>query len=345
MKVLIVGGNKSWWAIERYYIHHLEELGAEVQVFASPDIIFDYHSKNIFNKILFKSKIRTGYASTSAGLIEKAESFKPDVIMVFKGMEIYPSALEKLRKKFILTNYNPDHPFIIKSVGGGNKNVTNSVGLYHLHFCYNSLLQREIEEKFHLPTVFLPFGYELSEKDYLIAETGPELPKVCFIGNPDNTRKTIIEEIASSGFPVDVYGHEWQKTGLRRSENIKICNAVNGLDFWKMIRSYRVQLNIFREHNLGSHNMRTFEIPAVGGIQMAPYSEEHVSFFEDGKEIFLYKNQDDILAHLKNLINAPVEKASEIRRAARARSVNSHYTYRDRAITVYNTFQKLIANG
>ena len=345
MKVLIVGGNKSWWAIERYYIRHLEELGAEVQVYAAPDIIFDYHSKNIVNKVLFKTKIRTGYTSTSAGLIERAESFQPDVIWVFKGMEIYPAALEKLRKKFILVNYNPDHPFIIKSAGGGNKNVTNSVGLYHLHFCYNSLLQREIEEKFHLPTVFLPFGYELSEKDYLIAEKEPELPRVCFIGNPDNDRKTIIEEIASSGYPVDVFGHEWQKTGLKNHKNIKVCNAINGLDFWKMIRSYRVQLNIFREHNLGSHNMRTFEIPAVGGIQLAPYSEEHLSFFEDGKEIFLYNDQDDILTHLEKLMNASADHVAEIRKASRTRSVNSRYTYRDRAITVYKTFQQLISNG
>ena len=31
-------------------------------------------------------------------------------------------------------------------------------------------------------------------------------------------------------------------------------------------RSYAV-INIFREQNYGSHNMKTFEIPAYGGIQ------------------------------------------------------------------------------
>ena len=41
-----------------------------------------------------------------------------------------------------------------------------------------------------------------------------------------------------------------------------------------------------RIHNPDSHNMRSFEVPGVGGIMVAPDTKEHRIFFEVGKEIF-----------------------------------------------------------
>src|SRR4051812_24303559 len=99
MKILIVGSNKSW-AIERLYIKYLTELGPEIHLYPAPDIVFDNHSKNIFRKILFKTKIRTGYPEVNKGLIEQADILEPDLIWVFKGMEIYPATVKLLAGKF-----------------------------------------------------------------------------------------------------------------------------------------------------------------------------------------------------------------------------------------------------
>ena len=62
-------------------------------------------------------------------------------------------------------------------------------------------------------------------------------------------------------------------------------------DFWRKNQEYRVQLNLFRQYNEGSHNMRTFEIPAVGGIQLTEYSTEQADFFKEGEEIFSFVRQ------------------------------------------------------
>jgi hypothetical protein len=344
MKILIVGSHKIW-AIERFYIEYLKQFGAEVHLYPAPDIIFDNHSQNILNKILFKTGLRTGFKEVNLELLERVRSVAPDIIWIWKGMEIYPSTLEQLGKENILVNYNPDHPFIIAGPGSGNENVRNSVGLYHLHFCYNQALRKKIEQEYRKPTVFLPFGFELKEEDYFSARQEPELNRVCFIGNPDKIRERTMLLVADRQFPVEVYGNGWGKTDLRNRRNVTIYNAVYGPEFWKRLYAYRIQMNIFREHNYGSHNMRSFEIPAVGGIQVAPYSEEHASFFAEGKEIFYYRNQDQMLTLLREVLDYSVEDASRIRKAARARSVGSAYSYRDRALIVYRTFQRMIDHG
>jgi spore maturation protein CgeB len=337
MKILLVGSDFEF-GIEQYYKKHLAELGCEVIHYPAPDIVQQRHSKNLLNKVLFRSGLARGYKPVNEELIRLAEASGPDFIWVYKGMEIYTETLEQLRKKFRLANYNPDHPYIISGPGSGNGNVTRSVGLYHLHFCYNSSLQKQITEKFGIPTVFLPFGYELSEQEYAAALSGAETNRICFIGNPDKIRAAKLSLLAKTGLPVDVYGHGWDGALGKNGTDIRIFDAVYGMEYWKKLRQYRIQLNVFRRHNAGSHNMRSFEIPAVGGIQLGPYSDEQASFFLEGKEIFFYRNDDALLKQANDLLRASEDEANRYRAAARERSLASHYSYFDRARTVYEAF-------
>ncbi len=343
LKILVVGSNLIS-AIERYYIRYMREGGAEVELYAAPDIIYSYHSKNLVNKVLFKSRIGTGYRKVNAELIEKAEAFRPDWIWVWKGMEIFPATLKQLKTKFKLANYNPDHPFILSGSGSGNKNVLDSIGLYDLHFCYNSLLQERIRLEYNLPTVYLPFGFDLPEQEYQDTLREPELVKTCFLGNPDAIRVATIQSVVNRGIPVDLFGHEWEKTTLNGHPLVQIGSPIYGAGFWKILRKYRVQLNIFRRHNDGSHNMRTFEIPAVGGVQLAPFSSEQEVFFKTGEEIFYYNNPEELEQRLRSLLAISPEATEVIRAAARTRSLESGYSYKDRAGDVLKVFRNQLHN-
>ncbi len=342
MKILIVGSNKHW-ATERYFVDHLREFSAEVFQYNAPDIVFDNHSKNILNKILFKTKIRTGYKEVNDGLLSAAQLVNPDVIWVWKGMEIFPGTLKKLRSRgFKLANFNPDHPFIITSAGSGNSNVTNSVGLYDLHFCYHRKLISEIEERFHIPAVFLPFAYEKKDLTYLDPAGLSKINRVCFQGNPDNYRANMLSSLAMNGLEVDVYGQGWEKTKLAGMKNVRVYPIASRPDFWKKNQEYRIQLNLFRQYNEGSHNMRTFEIPAVGGIQLTEYSVEQADFFKEGEEIFFFRGKEDMLKKVNEILQMPESIITEIRNHARKRCLESGYTFTSRAMTVYKSFEKLI---
>ena len=150
--------------------------------------------------------------------------------------------------------------------------------------------------------------------------------------------------LADNKIPIDVYGHGWDKF-LTPSEYLTLFDAVYGDACWEKIRAYRLQLNLFRPHNIGSHNMRTFEVPAVGGVMLAPDSEEHRTFFQVGEEIFVFDNDEDLIRKTKKILSMPDGKIAEVRQKAKQRSIVDNYSYEGRAKSVVEELKKLIAEN
>ena len=328
------------WSIEKIYLKYLSGLGIETELFAAQNFFFQYYNKNIINKIFFRTGFSSIYKKINALLLEKAKQYKPDIIWIFKGMEIFPGTIDQLKLSGIkIANYNPDNPFIFSGRGSGNQNVKDAIGKYDLHFVYDKTVQKKIEEEYSIKTAYLPFGFELSESLYNECISQPEIIKVCFLGNPDNERAAFLSELLNKEIKIDLYGNDWGK--FIDHPNASIFPPVYGDEFWKTLHRYRVQLNLMRVHNLNSHNMRSFEIPAVGGIMIAPDTSEHRMFFEDGKEIFLFKNSGECAEKINYVMSLPASEADKIRHNARNRSINSAYSYKDRSKIVYEAFKIL----
>jgi len=153
-------------------------------------------------------------------------------------------------------------------------------------------------------------------------------------------RAAFLQRIAEAGIKIDVYGNDWKK--FISHPNFSIFPPVYEDDLGLSLRRYRVQINMMRPHNPQSHNMRTFEVPGVGGILLGPDNPDHRSFFEAGKEIFLYKDIEDCIVQLRKILAMPVEEANEVRRVARKRSLESGYTYKERTQQVYDILKTLM---
>ena len=341
MKLLIIGAD-SEYAIERFYLKYWKEYGKNITVefFLAQNFFYKYYNKNIVNKIVFKFGISSIYDKINKKLITRIDVFQPDIIFVFKGMEIFPETLRYAKKKQIkLINYNPDNPFIFSGSGSGNSNIINSIGIYDIHFTYNSLIKIQLEEKFNIPTYILPFAFDISEDEFEKCKIESEINKLCFIGNPDTERAKLILGIANSGIQIDLFGHNWIK--FINHKNVNCFDTVYGIQFWKNLRKYRVQLNIMRPHNLNSHNMRSFEIPGIGGIQLAPDTKEHRLFFEADKEIFLYNTVSECVPKINYLLSLSTEKANQYRTYAREACIKNKHSYKNRAQQVLNLLEKL----
>jgi spore maturation protein CgeB len=204
--------------------------------------------------------------------------------------------------------------------------------LYDIHFTYNLAVKERLEKEFGLPAYWLPFGFDISEETLAKSEQQKEVLKACFIGNPDAQRVKLLQFLASGGIQLDVYGNHWKK--YLHHANVTIFPPVFESGLYAAIRRYRVQLNPLRPHNLTSHGMRSFEVPAIGGIVLSQDTPEHRIFFEEGREAFFYQGFDECLAKLNYILNLPFEEAEMIRRNARKRSVDSGYDYKDRAAFV-----------
>ena len=343
MRILVVGSDQVW-SLEKTYIKYLLQEGALVELFAAQNFFYEYNNRSILNKIKVRAGVSGIYKSINEQLRAKIGQFRPDIVWVFKGMEVLPETLTWMKEKNILSvNYNPDNPFIFSGRGSGNKFVTESINLYDEHLTYNLEVKKRLEER-GLRVAFLPFGFELAEDVFQSACQEPEIPRACFLGNPDAQRAAVIKELVKAGISIDLYGNGWDKFVEDQSLQ-KIFPAVYGNNFWKTLRAYRFQLNLMRIHNEDSHNMRSFEVPGVGGIMLAPATTEHKLFFTDGKEAFLYSDIKECVEKAKYILAIPKEEADTIRARARERSLGDGYTYQQRARTAFKQFQDLYAQA
>jgi hypothetical protein len=122
-KNILIIGSDSKWAIERQYIKYLS-THCNVSFFNARGEFLNYYYANYFNRIIYKLGFSTVIKRINKKLLEYVKSNKFDAILVFKGMEIYPQTLEKLKQRgIVLFNYNPDHPFEFFGTGSGNKFV------------------------------------------------------------------------------------------------------------------------------------------------------------------------------------------------------------------------------
>ena len=326
MKVLIVGSNQVW-AIENYFNKYLNEAGVDTQIFSCSD---QYNATSLANRIMLRMHMTSMFKKVNDALIAQCEHIKPDVVWVFKGIEIYKETLQRIRQMGIrLVNYNPDHPFIRTSISHGGKSIAESVALYDMHFCYSQALRSQIENEYRIKANLLPFAYEPSalHNEDIQSE---DMLRIAMVGHADSNRASIIRRLLKAGFAVDVFGPKWNRY-FKPAENLEIYPPVFGVEFWKTLLNYRVQLNIFRPHNEGSHNMRTFEIPSIGGIQLAPWSREHADYFEPDKEIWLYADMDELITKAKQLLEMPSSIIATHRALAKARCIAEDHTYRARA--------------
>jgi spore maturation protein CgeB len=325
MKILLIGSNYTW-SIENIYMYELDQIGHNVKLLAVQNMFYDYYYKCIFNKIIYRLGLSGILNEINTNLRSQVEEEFYDLIWIFKGMEIFPETLKVLKSKTRkLVNYNPDNPFIFSGNGSGNQNVTNSICLFDLHFTYDTWVKGKIESEFKIRTEILTFGFDEPSIRNLDFNSEDELLAVCFIGNPDSYRATIINSLLQNGIEVHLYGNNWSK--YVKHVLAVIHNPVYGVEFYKILRKYRVQLNIMRVHNLNSHNMRSMEIPGVGGVMLAPATADHSSFFNVEQEIFVYHNDLSLVYQAKRILSIDKMVIDNLRLAAQ-KKVLGQFTYK-----------------
>ena len=166
MRLLVVGADSNY-AIENSYVKYLSETKeiTKVDFFRAQNRFLAYYNKSTLNKISYRLGLSTVLRNINRALINEIEKDKPDLVFVFKGMEIFPETLRWAKKKGVrLANYNPDSPFVFSGRGSGNANVTKSIGLYDLHFTYDKEVKDRLDRESAVPCVMLPFGFDLTDE-------------------------------------------------------------------------------------------------------------------------------------------------------------------------------------
>lgn len=119
---------------------------------------------------------------------------------------------------------------------------------------------------------------------------------------------------------------------LEKNSYIALYPSVPFDEMIQLYSNYSLALSFTSTENtdvlnnpVGRTFLRTFEIPMSGGIQICRYFDELNDYFDDGKEIIMYKTNEELIDKVRYIMNNATD--AEIicmKKAARKRSESEH---------------------
>ncbi len=249
-----------------------------------------------------------------------------DLCLVVKGSLLTPSRIAQLRQrvKAPVVCWNPDSPFddALSNRLGGQR---DSTAAYDAYVTYGEALAERLSGAGTPAVSQIPFGWD----DHLFSvpkSIDPDLAeRLVFVGTWTRERQARLSDLRA--FRPVVYGNSWP-----RKSGLEVRSPVFGQALCTVLASAGACLNFLRPQNVGSHNMRTFEIAACGGRQIADYSPEHEKFLEaTGAWLAAPSEMPSVIGHV----------LSQPRKTPVMRSEMSGHTYRVRCSQFLQKMQQL----
>jgi spore maturation protein CgeB len=332
IRILIIGSFCDG-AIEKLYRRGLERCHVQVEGYAAADQYHEIIGRSIVNRVINKLSPAVFYKGINEKLLSFLSGKKYDIILVFKGMELFEDTVKQLKgHATLVANYNCDHPFRFFSPGAGNQNVLDGIKHYDVHFSYSKKITEQLATKFGKQAYCIPFGYD-QDAVAVAGNTAAYQGRFLFIGAFDSDRAKWLNELNAED--LDIYGNsKWKTRNGFRPQVAKSYRqrSLYGNDYSTAIVSSLGIINLLRDQNIveQSHNMRTFEVPGYGGLLMSQRTGEQAEYFEEDKEAVFFDSMDELrdkMAYLRKNI-AVVEK---IKMAGYERSRQSGYSYDERS--------------
>lgn len=332
---ILILGSFGKGSIENYYKRGFEKAGMSVDTYGSSEEFYKALGANTFNKVLNKISPKFIYNGINKRLLSFINGKKYNVILVFKGMELYEETVLQLKQHAdLLTNYNCDHPFVFYSPGSGNSNVKNSIKVYDIHFSYSRNIVRQLQQQFNKEAYFIPFGYDNEMQVFSASYNNPYKNRFLFIGAYDKYRGDWLADLALPD--LDIYGDtKWRTRNLSRPFLLQAYRqkALYDNDYIEAVNNSSGVINLLRDQNVQeqSHNMRTFEVPGYGGVLISQRTSEQMEFFDDNKEAIFFDSKDELLDKIDFLRRNP-SVTENIKQAAHFRSQRCNYSYDARSV-------------
>lgn len=289
------------------------------------------------NKVFLRLSGRRplSYWNLNRRFVEAARQFKPDLVLITKGLYLNPLTLRSIKEdtKALLVNYATDDPF---NAVVSTSFVKKSISIYDLYACTKTAIIEDVRKAGCSKPVYIPFAYKPQHHFVEKAATSEELTHfasdVAFIGGCDRDRAPMIHAMLQSipNLNVHLYGGFWDRyPAFRRYYR----GFVIGRAYRLAIGGAKIVLNLVRRANRDGHVMRTFEVPACGGFMLADRTEEHLAILQEDLEAVYFSSNDEMIDKLRYYLRHDSER-ERIARAGYQRITSGGNTYRDRLETI-----------
>ena len=335
MKILIVT-DLSIYAIGHSFARALTKQGHEVEVYDLQNAIDGYIKLGKLGKQIntfwpVEAWIRKG----NRDLAVFFQRFKPDTVVISGNVPVTYSTLAFWKSISPATTISLFWPDTLTNL---QQNQLNCASLYDQVTSYSSATLPVFNQLGFKKALWFPFA---ADKEYL-GTVGPPGNDhfdydLTFIGGwrPERERSVVAIMKSFPNLKIGVRGNYW----IKQSKHVELKKIINPLSiygqaFGNFIRASRINLNVIDDTNYPAANMRFFEIPAAGGLQVCSDCPEQFDVFQNKKHIYYFKNDDDLCTVVEHIISNPKE-AAQVRTNAYELVCKNH-TYEHRVYQFTN---------
>lgn len=327
-RILIVG-NALPGNLETSYERAFRQLGCEAEVFSLARAVDSYarlgRAGRVFNRFV---PVEAWVRKANRDLVMKVIEWQPSVVLIIGQHPVRLGALAQLQAG-TAARVGLVWPDTLLNL---EDNLAACLPVFDAVFTYSERSVASFRRLGAGNVEWVP----LAGDPQLHAPATPS-PAECvqygadvtFIGGWRPEREAVLTGLA--GLDLKIWGPEWDR---RCAGNAVVLNAwqgrpLVGAEFATAVAASKVNLNIIDPTNHPAANMRFFEIPVTGGLQVCSACPEMSDVFRDGEEIFYYHDAGCLRTLVETLL-AQEPRCSTVAAAGHALALSAH-TYRHRA--------------
>lgn len=326
MRVLVVGPDGTD-SSERSCVRGFAQLGHEAEVcdlrhhMGVPRAVSRSYILTALAEGLLRATVREPYYFAQRHLLERARSFRADLVLVVQLLWVLPETVETLRRRGVrCVGWFPD---AFTSFGRGSFLLAPWDALFFQDRFIVERLSRSLSAPYvqHLPQCYDPEVHRplpLTRDDERTYAAD-----VATFGNYYPYRARLIEPLLDGSFDVKLWGSRPPRWLRHKVHDFWAGREVVGDEKCKAMRACRIALNTNHYAGIGDVNKRTFELAGIGAFQLTDERAALADYLEPGVEVATFTGRDDLADKVRYYLARPEERA-RIASAGWARARRDH---------------------
>jgi spore maturation protein CgeB len=287
-------------------------------------------TKRKFTKVLERFIRPLQEEEFNAAIIKRIDTFRPDVVLVYKGVFVQPQTLSYAKQTGCrLVLFYPD---VSMTVHGAN--IPKSIPLYDLVFTTKTFGINDMQQKYGVKNAaFIPHGFDPDIHRPL--KIGSEEMNIfgcdaSFIGTWSAKKEKWLAHLKETlpELNLKIWGDQWNKT---TAKSLKPCiqgKPVVGDLYALAIQCSAINLGILSEQVSGASSgdlitSRTFHITGASGFMLHERNEESVLYYVEDKEAGFFDGQEELAAKVKYYLENETLRET-VRMAGHKRAMSDH---------------------
>jgi hypothetical protein len=296
-------------------------------------------------------------------VLDAAAAFRPELVWGEKQEFLRPETLAALSAGGArLAHFTPDPYFSL--AWKRTRAMDAAIGRFDV-LIYCKSYERADYEALGRPLIYMPLGYCDEVHRPLPSDDPRWACAVGFLGGWEPRRERLLGAVAAVVDDVKIRGGYWDflrdgRWTLRRRiilgqlaggepfsihADARLAAAwqgdeVYGDDYARALTGGRIGLGFLRKVCPDQHTTRTFEIPACGSMLLADRTDEHRSFFEEGREAEFFDSETELVDKAR-FYTANEPARARVAAAGRARCQSSGYAYVERLRPVVRDIERM----